>query len=122
MHKYKTNSIPSLTKLDLFFSQLQKMIQLILTKQLPRVPTHLATTQDPPAETYGKDCDLLKNVADSFQVPKKTRETLELRSWSQCMDVLDVVWVIVCIETSHFSLSTYTREGPSWWKWWIFPT
>lgn len=118
----KTNSIPSLTKLDLFFSQLHKMIQLILTKQLRRLLTHLAPAKIPRLRLTGRTVTSWKTWLTLFKCRKKREKLWSYAFDPQCMDVLDVVWVIVCIESSHFSLSTHTREGPSWWKWWIFPT
>lgn len=68
-------------------------------------------TQDPLAETYGKDCDLLKKWLTRFKRREKKGEkhfgATHLISMYGC---LRCHLESVCIATSHFSLSIYTRD------------
>ena len=92
-HLWKINSIPSVTNSDLFLTAAGSNY----TDQTAPMVTHPPSpTQDPLAETYGKDCDLLKKWLTRFKRREKKEEknTLELRIWSQCMGVLDVIWKV----------------------------
>ena len=86
VHIYgKINSIPSVTNSDLFLTAADSNY----TDQTAPMVTHPPSpTQDPLAETYGKDCDLLKKWLTRFKRrEKKRRKTL----WSYAFDLN--VWV-----------------------------